>query len=75
MLLEPEELLQVERGSWDVQCEVCRVACRVGLSRAKKANALRDEDQLSEIVSSLCYAVHPDRRGRPSPSPSPSPSP
>ena len=59
-MLEPEQLAQVQRGSVDIQCDVCSAAAKVGVVRARKARVLADETALASIVSLLCYGSPPD---------------
>ncbi|KAL1510565.1 hypothetical protein AB1Y20_006866 [Prymnesium parvum] len=56
LMLEPEELQEVQTGAGQLRCDVCRAATTVAHRRAKKGK-LRDEAQLTELVSSLCVGT------------------
>ena len=56
-MLEPEDLDEVQRGSGEIACDVCRAVSKVALQRAKKARALHDEERLSELVADLCVGT------------------
>ena len=58
-MLEPEQLQQVQDGSIDVRCDVCKAASKAAVGRARKLKALRDEERISEIVSNVCYGTPP----------------
>ena len=59
-MLEPTELALVQAGARALRCDVCLAASKVGVQRAKKGKALRDETALSSIVQLLCYGTPPD---------------
>jgi len=56
-MLEPKDLAEVEKGSEQIRCDVCRAISKVTLMRAKKARALRDETQLTELVQHVCVGT------------------
>jgi len=56
-MLEPAQLEEATAGAEHLRCGVCRAMCKQALVEARAAKALRDEESLSAITSSLCVGV------------------